>query len=73
MNSNTDLNMKINRQHKKRTFALTMIMITILSVAAACLLFLPTSKADNTIKGDSFSIMQISDTQFLSASFPQLS
>lgn len=72
MNSNTYLNMKINRHHKKRTFALTMIMITILSLTAACLLFIPTSKADNMINSDSFSIMQISDTQFLSVSFPQL-
>ena len=70
VNINTKSKLKIRFRLKKQSLATIMILITALS--ATCVLFVPVSSADNLVSGDSFSIMQISDTQFLSASYPQL-
>ena len=69
-NINTKSKLKIRFERKKQSLAMIMILITALS--ATCVLFVPVSRADNLVSGDSFSIMQISDTQFLSAFYPQL-
>jgi hypothetical protein len=58
--------------HHEKKLALTTIVLAILSLMVTGQHFFPVSEAANLVNDDCFSIMQITDTQFLSVSFPKL-
>jgi predicted MPP superfamily phosphohydrolase len=62
---------KIPLINKKNSVAMITLMVFFLAIVVNPIL-IPNSKAENAVSGDSFTIIQISDTQFLSATNPQL-